>query len=606
VLCAGCNNAYTLRNNYYRAAESRREAAQAPRGAADDSRTAARPAPRRLFPPYKRTESADDYGDRPGPYVPPSNDRRTPARRPTSSARSEPDGPAFPQLLPAHDDLQPSDGEIEQTSAQFPVPVPGGVVAGRVIDSSGRPQSGVTVVATATRRANGTRIESRTDSQGGFVLRGLDPGQRYLVLATAASAREPLIGRIATTAPDQDVVIEIARPYSANRTARTPASNSTARESPPARGSTVDRTRIADAQPKLRPIPVHTPPGQPPRGVPASPTVQTRTQAGPPPLAGATAPPRKKSMAEVAAENRRDSPWDMPAPPQRRTPSTQRVAALPDSAWQPAGDRKKYEIPKLAPSLLEELPADEPARDISKTTARADSTKTQPAAPTAIVRAPLSNDESEQPSIDPTRPLSQPLEFGQANATRAETPAGNPTAQKLDIELEGDVPTDSRPTPAYTGPKCEFDGNRLVEFQLSDLDGKPASFSRLGGRVVLIDFWGSWCTYCVKSMPHLVSLQRRYGPQGLQVVGIAYEQGPAGERVTRVREVRDQLGVNYPILMGNIDSCPILEKFGVRHYPTLVLVDRSGRVLWREEGPEKKHFEQLEKLLKTQLAMAAQ
>jgi thiol-disulfide isomerase/thioredoxin len=171
-------------------------------------------------------------------------------------------------------------------------------------------------------------------------------------------------------------------------------------------------------------------------------------------------------------------------------------------------------------------------------------------------------------------------------------------------ELEKPEPIEPTPARHYGGPSCDFDGSRLVDFQLADLSNQPVRFSQLSGRLILIDFWGTWCGHCLKAMPHLVGLQQRYGHAGLQVVGIACEQdGDHHERVANVAEVRDRYRVNYPLLLAGFGAqCPVQDKFGVKLYPTLVLLDKSGHVLWKREGPDERDLKQLEKLLKTQLA----
>ena len=152
-------------------------------------------------------------------------------------------------------------------------------------------------------------------------------------------------------------------------------------------------------------------------------------------------------------------------------------------------------------------------------------------------------------------------------------------------------------------PSCQFEGDRLVDFRLPDLQLRPVSFSGLDGQFVLLDFWGTWCSPCLKSTPHLVDLQRRYGAQGLQVIGIAYEQGDVKERVLRVQQQVGQHQINYPILLGDVGGpCPVREKFQVHLYPTLVLLDKYGHVLWRSEGADPRELQRLENLLKNQVA----
>lgn len=141
---------------------------------------------------------------------------------------------------------------------------------------------------------------------------------------------------------------------------------------------------------------------------------------------------------------------------------------------------------------------------------------------------------------------------------------------------------------AAVSPACEYDSRhrKLADFTLPDLDGNPLHFRDLGSELILLDFWGTWCGPCVKSIPHLVELQERYGPDRLKVVGIAYEQSEPGERAHHLADAARKLGINYPVLVGEADGapCPVRAAFHVQVYPTMVLLDREGNVIWRDQG----------------------
>jgi hypothetical protein len=98
-----------------------------------------------------------------------------------------------------------------------------------------------------------------------------------------------------------------------------------------------------------------------------------------------------------------------------------------------------------------------------------------------------------------------------------------------------------------------------------------------------------------------VELQRRYQAQGLQVIGIAYEDGPLAEQQQRVNFVRQRLGVNYQILLGAGDTCPLKQQLGVQMFPTLILVDAQGNILWRSEGLDSQQLAQLENEIRRRL-----
>jgi thiol-disulfide isomerase/thioredoxin len=137
------------------------------------------------------------------------------------------------------------------------------------------------------------------------------------------------------------------------------------------------------------------------------------------------------------------------------------------------------------------------------------------------------------------------------------------------------------------GTFCDYDAKhrKINDFRLPDLEGRPVRFQDLDADLVLIDFWGTWCQPCLRSIPHLVDLQKRMGASKFKVLGIACEQGPPAERSKKVAEEVRRLGINYPVLMSGMDgACPLQEAMKVQAYPTLILVDRQGRIVWRDQG----------------------
>jgi thiol-disulfide isomerase/thioredoxin len=152
-----------------------------------------------------------------------------------------------------------------------------------------------------------------------------------------------------------------------------------------------------------------------------------------------------------------------------------------------------------------------------------------------------------------------------------------------------------RVPPADKVPSCVLSGKILVNFALYDLDDKVWEFRNRTGRLVLLDFWGTWCVPCRQAIPHLKILQERYRAAGLQVVGIAYENGgtPAQQR-TKVDELCQRLQINYKVLMGS-RNCPVQTDFGVRSLPTMVLLDKNGWIIYSHEGlPTGDEWQELE------------
>jgi hypothetical protein len=105
-------------------------------------------------------------------------------------------------------------------------------------------------------------------------------------------------------------------------------------------------------------------------------------------------------------------------------------------------------------------------------------------------------------------------------------------------------------------------------------------------------------------MPHLVELQKQLAPDNFQIVGIAYEEGSLADRQKKVAMAADRYGINFPLLMGNsagAESCPVRKAFEVRVYPTMVLLDREGRVLWKDQGITPASLGRLDRVLASHL-----
>jgi thiol-disulfide isomerase/thioredoxin len=147
---------------------------------------------------------------------------------------------------------------------------------------------------------------------------------------------------------------------------------------------------------------------------------------------------------------------------------------------------------------------------------------------------------------------------------------------------------------------CDYDEShhRLNDFRLLDLDGKPVRFKDIDADLVVLDFWGTWCTPCLKSIPDLVDLQNRLRGKKIVVLGIACERDGSKTSVSRVAATARRLNINYPILLSpNDGSSPLQEILQIQAFPTLLLVDREGRVLWRDQGATRATLARLDRVL---------
>ncbi len=125
---------------------------------------------------------------------------------------------------------------------------------------------------------------------------------------------------------------------------------------------------------------------------------------------------------------------------------------------------------------------------------------------------------------------------------------------------------------------AQFRGQPAPDFELQSLDGKNVKLSDFRGKAVLLNFWATWCVPCKIEMPWFVELQKEYGPQGFQIVGVAMDDASTED----IAEFAKQMGVNYPVLLGKES---VGQSYGgVAVLPTTFFIDRDGKLLTREFG----------------------
>lgn len=122
------------------------------------------------------------------------------------------------------------------------------------------------------------------------------------------------------------------------------------------------------------------------------------------------------------------------------------------------------------------------------------------------------------------------------------------------------------------------DKTKAPTLKLKALQGRPFNLSDYRGKVVLLNFWATWCPPCRAEMPDLIKMQREYRSNGLQVIGITY---PPAE-ISEIRQFARNLRVNYPIALGTKETKALFDQ--TETLPLTIVIDREGNVRERIEG----------------------
>ena len=121
-------------------------------------------------------------------------------------------------------------------------------------------------------------------------------------------------------------------------------------------------------------------------------------------------------------------------------------------------------------------------------------------------------------------------------------------------------------------------GKIAPDFELTSLDGKRVKLSDFRGKAVLLNFWATWCSPCKVEMPWFVDLQKKYGSDGLVVLGVAMDDSDSA----KIAQFASEMGVNYPVLLG---TDKVSEEYGnVEFLPTSFYIDREGKFVGKGVG----------------------
>jgi thiol-disulfide isomerase/thioredoxin len=506
----------------------------------------------------------------------------------------------------------------------------GSRISGRVFDDRGKPVPDVNVRLAVGGAAGGKAAVATTDRSGAFTLNGLRSNTSYTVIAEYEDEDGTMSGRAQVKAPQADVRIALKPRGGANqghasiRPARPrvePISNIDSADEEP-----LDETREGSGR-RLNAEDLEPPAAE---AAALFPDDSLRTRRG--------ASDRSQNSARSGWNASRGGPEvSSGADPDRhaRDEGTE-TGARGDSADRPASEGDDDGPNPLPPAIESRatsnmtrprvLVEENLVRTAQRDPSRASRTGSQAEHAELEKRDSTAGDFEQQPgpvprpipagllATDATRtgvsansqrrptwreladkqtdvPLDESLARGATQAPRADkgvvtlTSTNQPAKSRLSRFLGGAHP---KLDEAVKQSACSIDPNerRLIDFRLPDLSGKVVSLHEIDADVILLDFWGSWCQPCRKSIPHLVDLQSKLAGKRVQVIGIACEkEANAADRQASAAKAVEQLGINYPVLLSSRDgSCPLQEALQVQFYPTMVLLSRDGRLLAREHG----------------------
>jgi thiol-disulfide isomerase/thioredoxin len=119
--------------------------------------------------------------------------------------------------------------------------------------------------------------------------------------------------------------------------------------------------------------------------------------------------------------------------------------------------------------------------------------------------------------------------------------------------------------------------NEAPAWELKDLDGQVVKSSEFLGKVVILDFWATWCAPCKAEIPGFIALQKQYGDRGLAVIGVSLDdQGPVV-----VKRFMADFEMNYRVVLGDV---ALMQAFGGTAIPTTVIINRAGKIVARHVG----------------------
>jgi len=139
---------------------------------------------------------------------------------------------------------------------------------------------------------------------------------------------------------------------------------------------------------------------------------------------------------------------------------------------------------------------------------------------------------------------------------------------------------ENRDTDAPRQVEDQAASSGLLAARFPDLEGREHALGEWKGRVLVVNFWATWCAPCREEIPLFVAMEDKYKARGLQIVGLAID------RADPVRAFAREFGVNYPLLIGGFEAVEIMRPLGnsAGALPFSVIYDRSGQAVLSKLG----------------------
>ncbi len=165
------------------------------------------------------------------------------------------------------------------------------------------------------------------------------------------------------------------------------------------------------------------------------------------------------------------------------------------------------------------------------------------------------------------------------------------TITVVGCQKESEAKVNSTPENQTT---LQDNGNKAPDFTLSSVNGEDVSLSDYKGKVVIVDFWATWCPPCRKGIPDLISLQNEYKDK-VKVIGISLDRENTKDGVPGFV---DRMGINYPVVYFN--DKVIIDFGGVNAIPTTFIIDQKGNIVKKMVGlyPKSEYESQIKELIK--------